>query len=640
MDQWRALSRQMPLMYLMLVCNTLTVAWMHLGDAPPLYTIYVPGGLVLLCCMRLAAWWSNRDNQVCAGTARKRVRVMIGLSVALSVCFVAWGLSLFQYGSSEQRFHLLGFMALTTVGCALCLMHVRIAALLVAVIVAAPYVTFLAGLGGASYIALAINLVAVLATLAFVIVWNHRDFSALVASRNAMAQRQAETQRLLEENHRLANLDALTGLPNRRHFDRHFQAALEAADSSNTPIGVARVDIDNFKTVNQLFGQITGDQVLGEIAQRLGALISHGSFLARLDADKFAIVFAGPISRDDLNALGQSITSCIAQTFYMSLGDVRITASAGLAVSEPGDTPDRLFDRADYATWVAKRDARGESVVFSRHHARELIQVRRMEEQLYTADLDTEIHILLQPQYDMALGQTVGVEVLARWKSPVLGDVSPADFIPMAERIGKISHITQIVLRKALAISEVVPAPLRLSVNLSANDIGSATAIDKIVAQVSAHPRPPRIDFELTETAVMRDLAQANQSLLALLRLGARIALDDFGTGHSSLTHVQQLPLHQIKIDRSFVSNITTDVTSRAIVQTMIDLCRNLGMECIFEGVETEAQLETLVNMGARVIQGYLFGRPMTTEALLDYLAHEQRRNERDHRSVTLEAVG
>jgi predicted signal transduction protein with EAL and GGDEF domain len=191
----------------------------------------------------------------------------------------------------------------------------------------------------------------------------------------------------------------------------------------------------------------------------------------------------------------------------------------------------------------------------------------------------------------------------------------------MAERMGQIGRITQIVLRKALEVSEKLPRGVRLSVNLSAHDIGSAAAMDAVVAQVQAAPRPSRIEFEITETAVMRDLDQAKEALSRLLSLGARIALDDFGTGHSSLTHVQCLPLHRIKIDRSFVAVVTSDATSRAIVKTMVDLCRNLGISCVFEGIETEAQLEALVGLGGTVMQGYLFGRPTLPDLALEQAA-------------------
>jgi predicted signal transduction protein with EAL and GGDEF domain len=201
-----------------------------------------------------------------------------------------------------------------------------------------------------------------------------------------------------------------------------------------------------------------------------------------------------------------------------------------------------------------------------------------------------------------------------------LGDVSPVEFIPMAERMGMINKITQTVLRKALVVSAKLPRSLRLSVNLSANDLTSTTAIEAIVALVEKSGKPCRVDFEITETAVLRDMEQANDGLVALLALGSRIALDDFGTGHSSLTHVQQLPLDRIKVDRSFVKDVTTDPTSRAIIKTTVDLCRNLGISCVFEGIETEEQLDVLLGLGGTVMQGYLFGRPMSEDAMLEQI--------------------
>src|SRR5690606_19071382 len=212
------------------------------------------------------------------------------------------------------------------------------------------------------------------------------------------------------------------------------------------------------------------------------------------------------------------------------------------------------------------------------------------------------------------------------WNSPELGEISPGEFIPMAERIGVISKITQTVLRKALLVSEKLPEPLRLSVNLSAADLGSTTTIEAIVTQLQKSGTPCRVDFEITETAIMRDLVQANDGLVALLALGSRIALDDFGTGHSSLTHVQKLPLDRIKVDRSFVSDAPHDPTSRAIVKTMLDLCRHLGIGCVFEGIETEQQLDTLLGLGGSVMQGYVFGRPMPPDAAVRALQAEQAR--------------
>ena len=370
-----------------------------------------------------------------------------------------------------------------------------------------------------------------------------------------------------------------------------------------------------------MFGQMMGDQVLREIAGRLDQAKPPHSFFARLDSDNFALILTENTSSNALERLGKRLGDIVGQPIALALGTAHVTASIGFAASGKDDTPETLFDHADYAGWLAKRDMRGRSMIFSAIDAHDLRQMRRMEQMLHAADLEEEIYILLQPQFDVSIGRTTGYEVLARWRNQHLGEVSPVDFIPMAERMGRIGRITEVVLQKALAIVEKLPAGIRLSINLSAHDIGSDAAMDRVVALVAAAPRPTRIDFEITETAVMRDLGQAKEAVSRLLSLGARIALDDFGTGHSSLAHVQSLPLHRIKIDRSFVAEVTTDRTSSAIVKTMIDLCRNLGMSCVFEGVETEEQLKSLVGLGGTVMQGYLFGRPMLPAAALELAA-------------------
>lgn len=638
--QWRALSRQVPLMYVMLVSNTLILAATHLGSAPRELSLYIPAIFSAICVLRMTMWWRNRNAEVTLEKARRDLLAMIWLGSGIAIGFTAWALSLYPFGDAYQQSQIAFYMGVTTIGVMFCLMHVRRAALSVGLCVLLPFTAFFSMAEQATFLAIALNMTLVIAALTVILLINNRDFAALIASRSEMARRQNETQRLLDENHRLANMDTLTGLPNRRSFVRHVNEALAQAARTDGRVGVARIDLDRFKSVNEIFGQVCGDRVMIEAARRLEAIKRSDMVLARIEGSGFGLIVPEPVSPDMLSRYGAAMCQAIAATFDLPGGNIRLTASAGLAISLQTDTADTLFDRADYASLIAKREARGTAVLFSEHHAQEINMVRRMEHLLHTADFDDEIYILLQPQYDMALRATTGFEVLARWRSPLLGEVSPAEFIPMAERTGCISKITQTVLRKALAVSRTLPTNIRLSVNLSANDIGSTTAIEAIAAQIELAPKPCRIDFEITETAVVRDLKQANESLLVLLSLGARISLDDFGTGHSSLTHVQRLPLHRIKIDRSFVAEVTSDPTSRAIVRTMVDLCRNLGMSCVFEGIETEEQLEALVGLGGTVMQGYLFGRPMAPDKIDDYLLLEQRREQRLGSELSLGAVG
>jgi diguanylate cyclase (GGDEF)-like protein len=621
--QARALTRQIPLLYAMLLANTVLLAITHLRSAPPLLTAWIPAVLTLLSVSRVIYWWWHRHDIADPAKARRTIKSMIWVSGGMAIGFTVWSTALFPYGDPYQQSHVAFYMGITTIGCMFCLMHVRTAALMVGACVLIPYAVFFATSGIVTFTAIAINMGLVVAGLLVILLGNNRDFGELVASRSEMARRQAETQRLSDENDRLANIDSLTGVYNRRSFERLLGEELEAAERDGRKIAAARMNLDSFKSVNDIFGQITGDHVLREVAERITELCPPSTRVARLSSDNFALIVKEGISSESLQQLGSKLTDAMRGSFNEKLGTVHLSASAGFAISQPGDTADTLYDRADYVTWVAKRETRGHAQVFSERDADELNRVRRMEHALLNADLETEIYILFQPQFDIALNRTTGYEVLARWHSPVLGEVSPGQFIPLAERMGSISKITQVVLAKALAASARMPANLRLSVNLSAHDVSSTTAIEAIAAQVTKAGKPCRIDFEITETAVMRDLEQANQGLLALLALGSRIALDDFGTGHSSLTHVQKLPLDRIKVDRSFVAEVTSDRTSRAIVKTTIDLCRNLGISCVFEGIETEQQLEALLGLGGTVMQGYLFGRPMTEAAALEQLAQE-----------------
>ncbi|MEQ9638369.1 MAG: EAL domain-containing protein [Devosia marina] len=632
--QWRALSRQVPLMYIMLVANTLILAWTHLDAAPVELTVYIPAALTAICLLRTITWWRSRERVLDPSRVRAKLRGIIWTGAAVALGFTAWSFSLFPYGDAYLQSQIAFYMGITTIGCMFCLMHVRVAALVVGICVLGPFAVFFSATGEETLVAIAINMVLVVAVLLIILLSNSRDFADLVDSRSAIARRQLETLRLGEENQRLANMDTLTGLPNRRSFDRHLATVLQEAELEGRRIVVGRLDLDGFKSINQIFGQLAGDRVLVEAARRIESLRRADSFVARLESNTFGLILVEPIDRQTLVHAGEVLCGAMRLSFEQPEGVIRLTASAGFAVSEPGDTGDQLFDRADYALSAAKREQRGSSVIFSEVHAKEISRVRQMEHLLYSADLDDEIYVVLQPQYDVSLGATTGFEVLARWRSPVLGEISPAEFIPMAERTGRISNVTQSVLRKALAISRTLPPSIRLSVNLSANDIGSTTAIEQIVALFERGRGPCQIDFEVTETAAMRDLKQANQSLLILLGLGARIALDDFGTGHSSLTHVQQLPLHRIKIDRSFVAEVTNDIASRAIVKTMVDLCRNLGISCVFEGVETEEQLQALVALGGTVMQGYFFGRPMAVDEVEAYLQRERARRSREDRAA------
>ena len=268
-------------------------------------------------------------------------------------------------------------------------------------------------------------------------------------------------------------------------------------------------------------------------------------------------------------------------------------------------------------------------MVFSERHESAISLKSLLEQELRRADFDEEMDLKFQPIVEVASQQTVAYEALARWTSPLLGDVSPMDFISAAERMGLITQLTEVLLRKALDAMKTWPAHIELSFNLSIRDLACAESVTRIKTILEASGiAARRIAFEVTETALVNDFDQTCALLNSLREMGAKISLDDFGTGYSSLSYVHRLPLDKIKVDRGFVRDITTDLTSRDIVKSILDLCRNLMITCIVEGVETPEQVLILRALGCTTMQGYYFGRPVANDSLIAEFAESPGRPE------------
>jgi predicted signal transduction protein with EAL and GGDEF domain len=304
-----------------------------------------------------------------------------------------------------------------------------------------------------------------------------------------------------------------------------------------------------------------------------------------------------------------------------------ISASVGFVRYDGGLTISQLLERADYALYFAKQNLRGAAVVFNARHENEMRDFSLVDQTLRASDLDRELSIVFQPQVDITENRTVGFEALARWNSAKLGAVRPDIFIKAAERSGLITDITLRLLNKTLEQIVDWPEDIRVSFNLSARDLRSAISLNNICTAVrNSGIDPARIEFEITETAMLTDFAQACDALMVLKRLGCRIAVDDFGSGYSSFSYIHQLPVDKIKIDRSFVTQLVKHGSAVKIIKTIVDLCRNLHLDCVVEGVETQAEMVKLAPVKARYIQGYLFARPMPADAVIAYLDDEDSR--------------
>jgi diguanylate cyclase (GGDEF)-like protein len=464
-------------------------------------------------------------------------------------------------------------------------------------------------------------------TLIIILFVYYRDFAGLVDIRQALTNQQRETQELSDDNFRLANLDSLTGLSNRRHFFAALEQLFDGSVAERIPFAIGIIDLDGFKPVNDTYGHQTGDRVLIEAGRRLAQVCGDQVLLSRLGGDEFGIIVKGDLEEDDLLSLGARISRIIELPFQVASSQALIGSSIGIALyPRSAENVDGVFERADYALYSAKRHKRGGTVIFSESHEEEIQNHSVIEHALQTADLDTEFFMMFQPIFDIRLGHTVAFEALARWNSPVLGAIAPSTFIPVAERAGLISNLTKAFMRKALLVAAQWPEQIRLSFNLSAHDLGTSENVLSLISLIhQSGIAPKRIDIEITETATSHDFEQAISAIQALKALGVGISLDDFGTGFSSLSHVHRLPLDKIKIDRSFIADITHDNSSLKIVKSLVTLCNDMNLGCVVEGVESPSQLEILKRLGCSLIQGHYFATPMSGAAVLPYLSMEGR---------------
>lgn len=604
--QFHAFSRQVPLLYFILLINTGAVAYTHLRDSPRWLSIYIPSVLCSMGLARLLVWVGRRGRHrdLTNREISQRLSAATWFTAAFGVGFTAWGLALYRYGDAYARVQIAFSMAITVIGCIFCLVHLRRAALLLTVIVVIPFTIFFVRTGNSVLIAIALNMLLVTIAITVMMLTHYRDFANLIQSRRKL-------QALSDANSKLANQDALTGLPNRRSFlERLDELCREMAHGCQT-FAVGVIDLDGFKQVNDLYGHPTGDQVLEEVGKRLTGLQSPECTFARLGGDEFGLVVTGDTHVVSLKALGNMVSTVLEAPYRCAGASIRVAASLGIAQFPiAATTSQQLFECADHALYDAKEHGRGGTTIFSSEIESAIRRANVIEQLLRQADLSCEMTLHYQPIIDVTNGCVVSFEALARWRSATLGDIPPSEFIAVAERSDLVHTITLALLGKALdALREAEPN-VRVSFNLSARDLNSPDTMLAIMDMIRSSSVPPeRLTIEITETAVIRDFDQTHRALSELKQLGVHISLDDFGMGFSSLHCIHRLPLDNVKIDRSFVQEIDADRAAQDIVRSIVGMCRNLGLTCVIEGVETEAQSRVLRELGCNVMQGYLFGR-------------------------------
>jgi diguanylate cyclase (GGDEF)-like protein len=440
-------------------------------------------------------------------------------------------------------------------------------------------------------------------------------------------------KRAHQELHALAHQDALTGLPNRVVLRNRLEQALAGVRNQGRTIAVSYLDLDRFKDVNDSFGHETGDELLKAVADRLRSCIPNddeyhtGELVARFGGDEFAILQTAVRKPDESAVLASRVVDALRAPFSIDGQEIFIGTSIGIALAQEDVTASQILKHADMALYRAKADGGGTFRFFEPEMDVQLQARRALEVDLRKALANREFELFYQPQINIEENEIGGFEALLRWHHPERGLVSPAEFIPVAEDTGLISPLGEWVIEEACREAASWPRKIKVAVNLSPVQFRNRGLVQSVSrALASSGLAPNRLELEITESVLLQDNESTIATLYQLRRLGVRIAMDDFGTGYSSLSYLRSFPFDKIKIDQSFVRELSSRADCLAIVQSVASLGASLGMPTVAEGVETEDQLRQVQAAGCTDAQGYYFGRPTPAPELVHTLDALRRR--------------
>ena len=441
-----------------------------------------------------------------------------------------------------------------------------------------------------------------------------RLFEALVAHASANLERARLVEELrfeVDSKSHQATHDMLTGLPNRMLFLSRATSALNGSGG----VAIVLLDLDRFKDVNDTLGHTIGDRLLCEISERLLRAVGEQATVARLGGDEFALVLADVTEAERAVAIVNELNAELSRPIEMDGLTLAVTASAGIALApEHGDDVALLLQRADIAMYLAK-ERRGTVEVYSVEHDQSMRRWLMLGGLLtHALQTGTELSVMYQPIADVRSRNIVQVEALARWNHPDHGAIPPEEFIGIAEQMGMISQISDFVLSEAcaqLASWRQAGIDIGLAINVSGREFSDGSLVDRVARHLQAHNIPPNVlTLEVTETEIMADLTQATLVLDQLAGLGIRIGIDDYGTGYSSLAYLHRLPVQELKIDRSFVTNLPNEKSNRIIVRSSIAMAHSLGLSVVAEGAEDAVTCAMLADAGCDQIQGYYLSKP------------------------------
>jgi diguanylate cyclase (GGDEF)-like protein len=459
------------------------------------------------------------------------------------------------------------------------------------------------------------ELIAVIAVLLVGLIW---------AVRRLLRERREVARRIAAEHEirTLAFHDALTGLPNRRQFNDALKVAVAAPPRAGASHGVLMLDLNGFKRINDVYGHAAGDELLIHVGARISSAVREGDMVARLGGDEFAVLATHLSGPEAATSLARRIIEELEPAIQAAGGEHVIASAIGIALTpQDGSSPAELLRKADIALYRAKAQGSSAMRFFEPQMDAHVRERDRLERALRASIEAGQVLTFYQPLVDLKTGKVRAFEALARWTHPELGEIDAERFISIAEDTGQIASLTDVLLKHACSDAGAWPPEVVLAFNISPVLLRDSGLARRILEELeSSGLAAERLELEITESALVRDMDAAKAVLGELREAGVRIALDDFGTGYSSLYHLRNFKLDTIKIDRSFVAAMATDRDSDTIVRALVGLGLGLGLEVIAEGVESEQQRSMLIEHGCDQAQGFLYGGAISATAVLSLL--------------------
>jgi diguanylate cyclase (GGDEF)-like protein len=621
-ERFRALQRQIPLLYLVIFANMIGLYLASGGKFDSAFDF--PALVGALIVFRVGHWLRVRHRILSPERILRELRRMWVYAVIFSVAFCVWSFHLLSTRGAEEHDFVILFASLAAIGCAYGVSRYPAAARTPLILLGLPLAGRLIFTPNPAHIAMGVGLGSILLVLLRFIGLHDESFIELVESRTAISlerERAQRAERLAKAEKAKAKLiadtDPLTGLANRRAFLRALGRRAGGLARSGRGFALAMVDLDGFKPINDTFGHAAGDRVLEGIGSRLANAAGEGALIARTGGDEFALLLPRVRGAAAASNVGAAICAALQEPFIVDGREFRISGCCGVTLLTRGDCDvEEALIRADTALYRAKEGGRSGVAVFTREmheiHRRRIL----VEKALRLPETMERIGLVFQPITDLATGELKALEALARWHDDTLGRIPPDQFIPIAEQINVIEQISDKLLALAAAEAGRWASAVRLSFNVSAVQLCTAGSAGRILAVLAERNLDPaRLQVEVTETALLADFETARDNLTALRGAGARIVLDDFGAGHASISYLREMQFDGVKLDGALIATVADSLRSRRLLKGVLDLCSALGLPSVAEHIETEDQLRLLREMGCREGQGFLLSPPLHAEA-------------------------